>query len=147
MNFRKDDFMIDTRIVYIGNAGNGKNYKMKEDINKLSLNDNNQIFLIDLDGNYKSQILNVQSEDLKFLPNQDIKINPFDFNLGYDETSMYLKIDFIIAFIETIINKPLTSLQKSIIDKKIRILYTPYINNLKNRNILTKINKKSPSSK
>ncbi len=123
-----------SKILYIGSTGTGKTFKMKQDICKLSNDFNNQIFIFDFYNEYSQQTLQLMGKDISFMK-KDITINPFDLYVENFVEDIVYKFDFISTFLEIIINRQLSYVERSYIDEYLRILYTPYIKELKNKNV------------
>lgn len=122
-----------SKILYIGSTGTGKTFKMKQDICKLSNDFNNQIFIFDFYNEYKQHSLQLMGKDISFVKN-NITINPFDLYVENFVEDIVYKFDFISTFLEIIINRQLSHVERSYIDEYLRILYIPYIKELKNKN-------------
>lgn len=120
--------------LYIGSTGSGKTFRMKKDICKLSNDFNNQIFIFDLYNEYSQHTLQLMGKDVSFIK-KDITINPFDLYVENFVEDIVNKFDFILGFLEIVMNRKLNHMEKSYLDEYLRILYTPYIKELKKRNV------------
>lgn len=126
--------MNNTRLLYIGNGQN----EMENEINKLKGNDKNQVFILDIYNNYKYFVTLSSGINLTFNNDENgLRINLFDFSMEESEfDGLIRKFDFIVSFLEILINKKLNDEQKYHINKCLKILYEPYIKELKEKNLL-----------
>jgi type IV secretory pathway VirB4 component len=117
-----------------GYPGSGKSFTAKLEMLSVLLNHPDaQVFVIDPQGEYKPLANALKGEVIKLSPGSNVFINPMDLNLSQleDEESdpVTMKSDFIISMFDIILgkNRALNPIHSSIIDKCIRKIYKPYI--------------------
>ena len=125
------DFLRNWNGIICGTSKSKTTYCMKKDIMN-QLNDSNKVFLVDLDGSYKSFIKEFDDNSVQIIDfNNDASINPFDlpfdFN-SFDELALndviFYKADFANYLFEELLPKStLTAMQKSLLDSYINYLY------------------------
>lgn len=146
--------------VILGTPGSGKSFSAKREMINVILNTDDDIYIIDPEGEYLPLAKLLDGEVIKIAAGGTTYLNPMDMDINYgddDENKnvdpIAMKCDFIGGLCETMMGdqKALTSVQKSIIDRCVRILYQPYLQHmkdiqLKNPNITCDI-KASPTLK
>lgn len=113
----------------LGPSGSGKSVFVKLEIaDVLFKYPNDEIIVIDPDNEYGALIQeeNFDGEVLKLSPNSPTKYNIFDIDLSYTEEgrdAVAIKSEFIMTVVETAKGSPLTSEEKSILDRCIHSAY------------------------
>ena len=113
----------------LGPSGSGKSVFVKLEIaDVLFKYPNDEIIVIDPDNEYGALIQeeNFDGEVLKLSPNSPTKYNIFDIDLSYSEEgrdAIALKSEFIMTVVETAKGMPLTSEEKSVLDRCIHTAY------------------------
>lgn len=131
---------IDRRELMNGNcwilavSGGGKSMTIKSQIMSLRLmpDDNSDVIIIDPEREYVAITKALQGDVAKLSPSSTTHINPFDINAEYgrdDEGTgdpIKEKSSFILSMCEQIlIEEGISLLEKSLIDRAVRILYEP----------------------
>ncbi len=127
----------------LGESGTGKSVTAKLEMLGVMLTKgpNNQIFVIDPDGEYvKMAVLlaemGVDATVVHIQPGSGIYINPLDMDMGYgqsddsQENPLVMKSDFIASFFSVAGNRQLSNTELSIIDRVVGILYADYITHM-----------------
>ncbi len=117
----------------LGPSGSGKSVFVKLEIaDVLFKYPDDEIIVIDPDNEYGALIQeeNFGGETLNLSANSNTKYNIFDIDLTYTEEgrdAVAIKTEFILTIVETIKQFPLTSIEKSILDRCIRIAYRDFL--------------------
>lgn len=119
----------------LGASGSGKSFSAKREMSSAILTTNADVCIIDPDGEYGPIVSAFDGTIVKIAPGNGVYINPFDLDVDNsfdrDVSPIALKMDFICGMLETIMgNVSLTPTQKSIVDKCVRQIYTPYLEHL-----------------
>ena len=118
--------------VILGTSGGGKSFFAKMNVEQIYLRyPKDDIIIIDPDSEF-SNIVNALGGQEIFISNQTkTYINPFDFSIDYvaeNEDPIKTKIEYILAFIESIIGeKGLTGAEISIIDRCTKNILEDYL--------------------
>lgn len=113
----------------LGTSGGGKSMFVKLEIaDVLFKYPDDEIIIIDPENEYSTLIQeeNFDGELLKLSPNSSTKYNIFDIDLSFSEEgrdAIAIKSEFIMTVVETMKGTPLTSEEKSILDRCIHIAY------------------------
>lgn len=116
----------------LGPSGSGKSMFVKMELaDVLFKYPNDEVIIIDPDNEYGVLIQeeNFDGEVLKLSANSPTKFNIFDIDLSYSEEgrdAISIKSEFIMTVVETAKGNPLTSEEKSILDRCIRTVYYNY---------------------
>ncbi len=116
----------------LGPSGSGKSFFVKMELSDVLFKyPNDEIIVIDPDNEYGVLIQkeNFDGEILKLSANSPTKFNIFDIDLSYTEEgkdAISIKSEFIMTVVETANGRPLTSGEKSILDRCIRTVYHDY---------------------
>lgn len=116
----------------LGPSGSGKSVFVKLEIaDVLFKYPDDEIIVIDPDNEYGALVQeeNFDGEVLKLSPNSPTKFNIFDIDLSYSEEgrdAISIKSEFIMTVVETAKGSPLSSEEKSILDRCIRSAYSEY---------------------
>lgn len=123
--------------VILGTPGAGKSFSSKREIISAMLGTPDEIYIIDPEGEYAPLVKLLGGDIVKIQVGGKTHINPFDMDIEYadKEDPVTLKSDFIGSLCEIIIGGPygLAPSQKSVIDRCVRALYTPYLAAIKKR--------------
>lgn len=116
----------------LGPSGSGKSMFVKLEIaDVLFKYPDDEIIVIDPDNEYGALVQeeNFDGEALKLSPNSPTKYNIFDIDLTFSEEgkdAVAIKSDFIMAVVETMKGNPLSSEEKSVLDRCIRLAYMDF---------------------
>ena len=134
---RKD--AINANGFILGTSGSGKSFTAKEEMISVLLSTDDDIFVVDPDGEYLKMAEAFGGQEIPFTIGGSHHINPFDMDKEYADKDdpVAMKSDFIGALCETIIGGKygLTPIQKSVIDRCVNILYKDYLVELDKRGI------------
>lgn len=128
----------------LGLPGSGKSMTAKIEIFCVFLtkDENNQIFILDPEGEYTPMaeaMESLGSEVVRLKPGNGVHINPFDMDLDYGNSDdgpcdpVTLKSDYIGVLCEVAMTGKygLTSAERSIIDRCVRNIYSPYLEHMR----------------
>lgn len=122
--------------VILGTPGSGKSFTAKEEIIAVLLNTDDEILVIDPEGEYAPLATMLGGEVVKISPGSSVYINPLDMDMNYADTEdpVTLKSDFICSLFEAINRSRfgLTPTEVSIIDRCTKIIYQDYIKHMEN---------------
>lgn len=111
----------------LGPSGSGKSMFVKmEMMDVLFKYPKDEIIIIDPDKEYGTLANVFDGEILELSPNSPTKYNIFDIDLSYTENgrdAVAIKSEFIMTVVETAKGSPLTSEEKSILDRCIHLAY------------------------
>lgn len=120
--------------VILGTPGSGKSFSAKREIINVILGTNDDVFIIDPEREYAPLAALFNGEVVRIAAGSKTYINPFDMDLDYadDDDPITLKSDFIGSLCETVIGGKygLSPVQKTVIDRCVRSVYQPYIQQL-----------------
>ncbi len=126
----------------IGKSGSGKSFAAKMEMSQAFLkSEGNEIFVIDPQAEYKPLCEALGGQVIRIAPGSDTHINPFDMDLEYasngdgtGDDPVTVKSDYISALCEAAVggNYGLNPVQESVIDRCVRMIYTPYIEHMDN---------------
>lgn len=120
----------------LGASGSGKSFSAKREMISAILQTNSDVYIIDPDGEYSPLAEAFDGQIIKIAPGSTDYINPFDLDVDnsfdQDLNPLAMKMDFICGMIETMIGGyvKLSPSQRSIIDRCVRQIYTPYLEHL-----------------
>ena len=120
----------------LGASGSGKSFSAKREMSSAILQTNADVYIIDPDGEYTPIAEAFNGTVVKIAPGNGVYINPFDLDTDTshdnDSNPIAMKMDFICGMLETMMgsNAVLTPTQKSIVDRCVRQIYTPYLEHL-----------------
>ena len=113
----------------LATSGAGKSFSIKTIIEQVLLRyPEDEICVIDAQGEYYPLINAFNGQTLNICPNANTHINPFDSSLQYtkdNSEAIKEKSEFILAFIESIVNE-LSGEQKTLIDRCTNNIYEEY---------------------
>ncbi len=115
-----------------GTPGSGKSFSAKREIANCFLLTTDDIIICDPEAEYAPLVERLHGQVIKISPTSGDFINPMDLNLDYsdDESPLSLKSDFILSLCELIVGGKdgLHPVQKTIIDRCVRLVYQDYLN-------------------
>lgn len=121
----------------LGASGSGKSFSSKREIASVLLNTNADVYIVDPDGEYGPLANAFGGSIVNIAPGNGVYINPFDLDIdtSYDADSnpITTKVDFVCGMLETMLGSgaQLTPTQKTIVDRCVRQIYTPYLEHLR----------------
>ena len=123
----------------LGTPGSGKSFSAKREIANCFLLTNDDVIICDLEAEYAPLVERLHGQVIKISPTSTNYINPMDLNLDYsdDESPLSLKSDFILSLCELIVGgkEGLQPVQKTIIDRCVRLVYQTYLNDPRPENM------------
>ena len=130
----------------LGTPGSGKSFSAKREItNAFLICPKDDIIICDPEGEYTPLVERLHGQVIKLSPTgkgydgSPCYINPMDLNLDYsdDDNPLSLKSDFILSLCELIVGGKdgLAPVEKTIIDRCVRIVYRDYLNDPKPENM------------
>lgn len=115
----------------LGTSGSGKSMFTKSEIQDIIMkHPDDEFIVIDPENEYKVICRELGGEMLKISPSSKTHFNVFDTDLSYSEDgvgAVAMKSQFIMSIIETAKGTTLTSNEKSVIDRCVRLLYQQFI--------------------
>ena len=116
----------------LGTPGSGKSFSAKREIANCFLLTTDDVIICDPEAEYAPLVERLHGQVIKISPTSGDFINPMDLNLDYsdDESPLSLKSDFILSLCELIVGgkEGLQPVQKTIIDRCVRLVYNDYLN-------------------
>ena len=123
----------------LGTPGSGKSFSAKREIANCFLLTTDDIIICDPEAEYTPLIERLHGQVIKISPASGDFVNPMDLNLDYsdDESPLSLKSDFILSLCELIVGSKegLQPVQKTIIDRCVRLVYNDYLNDPRPENM------------
>ena len=123
----------------LGTPGSGKSFSAKREIANVFLVTDDDIIICDPEAEYGPLVEHLHGQVIKISPTSTDYINPMDLNLNYsdDENPLSLKSDFILSLCELIVGGKdgLMPVEKTIIDRCVRLVYRDYLNDPKPENM------------
>ena len=123
----------------LGTPGSGKSFSAKREISNAFLVTRDDIIICDPEGEYAPLVERLGGQVIKISPTSPHHINPMDLNLNYsdDDNPLSLKSDFILSLCELIVGGKdgLAPVEKTIIDRCVRLVYREYLNDPKPENM------------
>ena len=123
----------------LGTPGSGKSFSAKREIANCFLLTNDDVIICDPEAEYAPLVERLHGQVIKISPTSTNYINPMDLNLDYsdDESPLSLKSDFILSLCELIVGGKdgLQPVQKTIIDRCVRLVYQTYLNDPRPENM------------
>ena len=120
--------------VILGTPGSGKSFSAKREMINVLLGTDDDIYIIDPEREYSPLAALFGGEIVKIAAGSKTYINPLDMDLDYadDDDPITLKSDFIGSLCETVIGGRygLSPIQKSVIDRCVRLVYQPYLEHM-----------------
>ena len=124
--------------LFLGVPGSGKSFAAKRELVNVFLATRDRIIVVDPMGEYSPLIKRLGGQVIEIAPDSPHHINPMDIDLSFDEENpMALKADFILSLMELIVGGKdgLAPVEKTIIDRCVRIVYRDYLNDPKPENM------------
>ena len=119
----------------LGTPGSGKSFSAKREISNAFLVTQDDIIICDPEAEYAPLVQRLHGQVIKISPTSEDHVNPMDLNLDYsdDDSPLSLKSDFILSLCELIVGgkEGLQPVQKTIIDRCVRLVYQEYLNDPK----------------
>ena len=123
----------------LGTPGSGKSFSAKREIANCFLLTSDDVIICDPEAEYAPLVERLHGQVIKISPASTNYINPMDLNLDYsdDESPLSLKSDFILSLCELIVGgkEGLQPVQKTIIDRCVRLVYQTYLNDPRPENM------------
>ena len=123
----------------LGTPGSGKSFSAKREIANSFLLTSDDVIICDPEAEYAPLVERLHGQVIKISPTSTNYINPMDLNLDYsdDESPLSLKSDFILSLCELIVGgkEGLQPVQKTIIDRCVRLVYQTYLNDPRPENM------------
>ena len=123
----------------LGTPGSGKSFSAKREIANCFLLTTDDVIICDPEAEYAPLVERLHGQVIKISPTSSNYINPMDLNLDYsdDESPLSLKSDFILSLCELIVGgkEGLQPVQKTIIDRCVRLVYQTYLNDPRPENM------------
>ena len=132
-------FLKNPNGLILGTPGSGKSFSAKREITNVFLVTDDDIIICDPEAEYGPLVERLQGQVIRISPTSSDYINPMDLNLNYsdDENPLSLKSDFILSLCELIVGgkEGLQPVEKTIIDRCVRLVYQAYLNDPKPENM------------
>ena len=132
-------FLKNPNGLILGTPGSGKSFAAKREIANVFFVTNDDIIICDPEAEYGPLVERLHGQVIKISPTSPHFINPMDLNLNYsdDENPLSLKSDFILSLCELIVGGKdgLQPVEKTIIDRCVRMVYRDYLNDPKSENM------------
>ena len=123
----------------LGTPGSGKSFSAKREIANCFLLTTDDVIICDPEAEYAPLVERLRGQVVRISPTSPHYINPMDLNLDYsdDESPLSLKSDFILSLCELIVGgkEGLQPVQKTIIDRCVRLVYSDYLNDPRPENM------------
>ena len=122
--------------VVLGESGSGKSFIVKEEISQVFMNEDDYIIIIDPEGEYTALGQKFGATIIDISLDGKTHINPLDMDMQYGgegENPIPMKCDSIETLIESMVggSDSLSPVEKSIIQRVGRRIYTGYYNHMK----------------
>ena len=115
----------------LGTPGSGKSFSAKREICNAFLVTDDDIIIADPEAEYAPLVERLHGQVIHISPASTQYINPMDINSNYSEEDnpLALKADFVLSLCELVVGgkEGLQPVEKTVIDRAVRIVYRPYI--------------------
>ena len=123
----------------LGVPGSGKSFSAKREMFSVYLLTNDDIIICDPEAEYWPLVRRLHGQVIKISPTSKQYVNPMDLNLDYsdDDNPLSLKVDFILSFCDIVVGSKegLKPVEKTIIDRCVRLVYRNYLADPKPENM------------
>ena len=123
----------------LGVPGSGKSFAAKREMFSVYLLTNDDIIICDPEAEYWPLVRRLHGQVIKISPTSKQYVNPMDLNLDYsdDDNPLSLKVDFILSFCDIVVGSKegLKPVEKTIIDRCVRLVYRNYLADPKPENM------------
>ena len=131
------NFVLENGIVV---HNSGKSFSAKREItNAFLICPNDDILICDPEAEYFPLVQRLGGQVIKIAPTSRQYVNPMDLNLDYsdDENPLSLKVDFLLSFCDIVVGSKdgLQPVEKTVIDRCVRMVYRDYLNDPKPENM------------
>ena len=115
----------------LGVPGSGKSFSAKREMISVYLLTNDDIIICDPEAEYWPLVRRLHGQVIKISPTSKQYVNPMDLNLDYsdDDNPLSLKVDFILSICDIVVGakEGLKPVEKTIIDRCVRLVYRNYL--------------------
>lgn len=115
----------------LGTSGSGKSMNTKDELIKAMMTyPNDEFLVIDPDNEFRPLKDKFDGEVVVLAPDSPTNINLFDTDLSFNEdgaNAITMKSDFIMTFVETAKGIPLSSKERSVADRCIKLCYRDFV--------------------
>ena len=123
----------------LGVPGSGKSFAAKREMFSVYLLTNDDIMICDPEAEYWPLVKRLHGQVIKISPTSKQYVNPMDLSLDYsdDDNPLSLKVDFILSFCDIVVGSKegLKPVEKTIIDRCVRLVYRDYLADPKPENM------------
>ena len=123
----------------LGVPGSGKSFAAKREMFSVYLLTNDDIIICDPEAEYWPLVKRLHGQVIKISPTSKQYVNPMDLSLDYsdDDNPLSLKVDFILSFCDIVVGSKegLKPVEKTIIDRCVRMVYRDYLADPKPENM------------
>ena len=123
----------------LGVPGSGKSFAAKREMFSVYLLTNDDIMICDPEAEYWPLVKRLHGQVIKISPTSKQYVNPMDLSLDYsdDDNPLSLKVDFILSFCDIVVGSKegLKPVEKTIIDRCVRLVYRDYFADPKPENM------------
>lgn len=123
----------------LGTPGSGKSFAAKREVFNVFLLTDDDIIICDPESEYAPLVNRLGGQVIRISPTSENYINPMDLNMDYsdEDSPLSLKSDFILSLCELIVGgkESLKPVEKTIIDRCVRLVYQPYLNDPRPENM------------
>ena len=123
----------------LGTPGSGKSFTAKREMIAVYLLTDNDIIVCDPEAEYWPLVKRLHGQVIKISPTSKQYVNPMDLSLDYsdEDNPLSLKVDFILSFCDIVVGSKegLKPVEKTIIDRCVRMVYRDYLADPKPENM------------
>ena len=123
----------------LGVPGSGKSFAAKREMFSVYLLTSDDIIICDPEAEYWPLVKRLHGQVIKISPTSKQYVNPMDLSLDYsdDDNPLSLKVDFILSFCDIVVGSKegLKPVEKTIIDRCVRMVYRDYLADPKPENM------------